>query len=528
MNARSTTGAVGLTAALAIALSACAGSSGSLPGESAGGGSADAVDTTLTLGLSADISTPDPSSAYSGSEMNLVLAAYEGLLKYEAGADTPEIVPSLATEWAVSEDGLTYTFTLREGVTFHDGTPFTSAAVEPSIARMSEVGASGPGYMVAGIASVDTPSDTELVITLDAPNEAFLDFLASPFGLKMISPAALEEHGADEDWFATNDAGTGPYEFASFDPGVKYALSAYDGYWGESGGYETIEFSIVDSTNTIQLQLGSGELDGYIGSANKPLFDALATTEGLETYRYAAMMAPVVFLNPATPAFAEQSTRTALLSGIDWDGIVGSVYGDLATTSTGVFPSTLVDAADNASAVTFDESALAGLAEGALADETIEIGYPSFVPGAQEISDNVAAQLNTVGITAESVGYESSVYWSTVYDPEAAPDISMFSVFPDAAHPEAWARLLYSSEGGLNLFYGSVDGLDALLDEAVATGDRALYADVAQQVSASGYWHTVADLSVSAAFQESVEGAESASYPVLGITFDFTTLSPSS
>lgn len=526
MNPRKSLAAAAITAALALALSACSGSTGSLPGESSG--SSSGADTTLTLGLSSDISTPDPSSAYSGSEMNLVLAAYEGLVKYKTGVDKAEIVPSLATEWSVSDDGLTYTFTLRDGVTFHDGTPLTSAAVQPSVDRAATVGAKGPGYMVDGITDIATPDDSTVVITLGAPNAAFLDYLASPFGLKLISPTALTEHGDDEEWFATHDAGTGPYEYGSFEAGVKYQLTAYPDYWGKAGGYDTIEFSILDSTNTIQLQLGSGELDGYIGSANKPLFDALATTDGLTTTRYPSMMAPVVFLNPAAPGLGDQATRTALIAGIDWDGIVSNVYGDLGTASTGVFPASMLPAEDNVDAITHDDTALQGLTSGALAGQTITLGYPSFVPGAQEVSDSLVAQLNTAGITAESVGYESSAYWSTMYDPEKAPSLTLFSVFPDAAHPDTWARLLYSTSGGLNMFGGEVDGLDALLDKAVATGDTSLYAQVAHDVSASGLWHTLADLTVSAAFQDSVQGAEGASYPILGITLDFTQLSPAS
>ncbi|WP_062135636.1 ABC transporter substrate-binding protein [Demequina aestuarii] len=529
MNPRQTIGAASFVAALTLSLTACAGSGGDLPGETAESGSdATDIDTTLTMALTSDISTPDPSSAYSGSEMNVVLAAYEGLVKYQTGVDTAEIVPSLATEWEVSEDGLTYTFQLREGVTFHDGTPFTSAAVEPSIARMLEEGASGPAYLVDGISSIETPSQYELVVTLDAPNSALLDYLASPFGLKIISPAALEEHGDDAEWFASNDAGTGPFEYGSFNAGTQYELTAYEGYWGELGGYDTIEYTIVDSTNTVQLQLESGELDGYIGSANKILFDGLSEVDGLQTHLYPSMMAPVVFLNPASEFFADSSTRSELLSGIDWDGIVTTVFGDLATASDGVFPASMIDPNVNTSALSFDEAALAGLADGALEGENIEIGYPSFVPGAQDIADNVAAQLNTVGISTESIGLESSAYWSTVFDPAVAPDITLFSAFPDAAHPDTWARLFYSDGGGLNLFSGSIDGLGDLLDEAAKTGDEALYADVTERVSSSGLWLTLADLTVSSAFQDSVEGAADASYPVLGITVDFTTLSPSS
>ncbi len=522
MNSRSTLGAVGMAAALTLALTACSDSSGTLPGESTASGdaSAAAVDTTLTIGLTSDISAPDPSSSYDGAENKFVMAAYEGLVKYQTGVDEPEIVASLATDWEVSDDGLTYTFTLREGVTFHDGSEFTSAAVEPSIERMVTEGESGPAYMITDVVDVETPDDYTVVFTLDEANEAFLDYLASPFGLKMISPTALEEHGDDADWFATNDAGTGPFEYADFDAGVSYSLTSYVGYWGETGGYDTITFSIVDSTNTIQLQLESGELDGYVGSANNVLFEALQDIDSLETYTYTSMMAPVVFLNPGTEAFAEESDRVSFLSGIDWDSIVESVYGDMATTSTGVFPEAMIDASENSSGITFDASELA-----ALEGETIEIGYPTFVPGAQEISDNVAAQLNAAGVSAESVGYESSSYWSTVFDPELAPDVTMFSVFPDAGHPDTWAQLLYASTGGLNFFYPEVDGLDDAIAAAAVSGD---YSEVTDLVASSGYWYTVADLSVSAAFQDDVEGAADASYPILGITLDFTKLSPAS
>lgn len=526
MNPRTYLAAAATAAALALTLSACSSSAGSLPGQSAGTSSA--ADATLRLGLTSDISAPDPSSAYSGPELNLVLGAYEGLVKYQTGVDKATIVPSLATAWTVSPDGLTYTFTLRSGVTFHDGTPLTSAAVKPSVDRSATVGAKGPGYMVAGIKDVATPDDATVVLTLGAPNSAFLDYLASPFGLKLISPAAITAHADDETWFATHDAGTGPYEYGTFQAGVRYELTASPTYWGTAGGYHTVDFSVVDSTNTIQLQLGSGELDGYIGSGNKPLFDALKSAKGLATTQYASMMAPVVFLNPAAPGLGDRATRTALIGGVDWKTIVTNVYGDLATPSAGVFPATMVPAEDNVDAVTADPAALKAVATGALAGQKITIGYPSFVPGAQEISDSLVAQLNTAGITAESVGYESSAYWSTMYDPTKAPSITLFSGFPDAAHPDTWARLFYSTKGGLNMFGGQVDGLDALLDQAVTTGDTSLYAQVSKDVSASGLWHTLADLKVSAAFRDSVQGIDKASYPVLGITLDLTQLSPKS
>ncbi|GMA34701.1 hypothetical protein GCM10025876_09050 [Demequina litorisediminis] len=108
------------------------------------------------------------------------------------------------------------------------------------------------------------------------------------------------------------------------------------------------------------------------------------------------------------------------------------------------------------------------------------------------------------------MGLESGAYWSTVYDPEAAPDITLFTGFPDADHPDTWARLFYYTSGGLNLFGGTTDGLDELIDEAVTTGDESLYGDIAEVVASTGLWHTIADLKVSSAFQKDVTGVEGA------------------
>ncbi|WP_284327542.1 hypothetical protein [Demequina litorisediminis] len=121
------------------------------------------------------------------------------------------------------------------------------------------------------------------------------------------------------------------------------------------------------------------------------MFDALSENADLTTTTYPAVMSPVVFLNPGG-VLAEAETRVSLLEGIDWASIVDAVYGELGTTTTGVFPTGMIADEDNKSVIAYDADALAGVADGALAGESIEIAYPSFVPGAKDISDNVAAQ----------------------------------------------------------------------------------------------------------------------------------------
>ena len=162
------------------------------------GGSGAGKSTTLRLGYYEDIQSPDPDVAYDIPGLALVNNVYEGLVKYETG-DSTTIVPGLATEWTVSPDSLTYTFTLRTGVSFHDGTPFNAAAAKASFERRLGM-KQGAYYMVQDIGSLDASDAQTLVITLIHPTSAFMDYLASPYGVKMTSPTAIKAHTMKDDF----------------------------------------------------------------------------------------------------------------------------------------------------------------------------------------------------------------------------------------------------------------------------------------------------------------------------------------
>jgi peptide/nickel transport system substrate-binding protein len=173
--------AVIATAALIpmLALAACSNGAAAKTGNPA------PTNGVLTVGLLGDIGQPpDPDIYYANNGTAIIINTYEGLVQYKNNVNDVQIAPRLATSWTVSPDKTVYTFTLRKGVTFHDGTPFTSAAVKVAFDRRIAV-KGGAAYMVEGVKSVDTPDDLTAVVTLDAPNSAFLDELASPFGPKM-------------------------------------------------------------------------------------------------------------------------------------------------------------------------------------------------------------------------------------------------------------------------------------------------------------------------------------------------------
>ena len=249
--------ATAAAAAAVLGLAACGSSTGSTQA------SAPPKSHTLSLSFLQDPGNgaADPAIYYAGQGIILQDNIYQGLLQYMGGTATPTIIPDLATSWKASKNNTVYTLTLRHGVVFHDGTPFTSAAVEPSFARDLAVG-QGPSYMPSEVASVTTQGKYGVTITLKSPNPNFPAYLASAYGPRMMSPPGLAAHAGsdhDETYLRTHDLGTGPYELTEARIGSMYQLKAFSGYWGPKPYFTTVNLPVITDSATQQLELGPDE-----------------------------------------------------------------------------------------------------------------------------------------------------------------------------------------------------------------------------------------------------------------------------
>jgi peptide/nickel transport system substrate-binding protein len=482
---------------------------------------------TLHLAYLGDIPAPDPDTAYASPELALVNGAYEGLIAYKSGVPTAQLEPVLATDWKVDSTNTVFTFNLRQGVTFHDGTPFDASAVKASFDRRTAVN-QGPAYMVAGVKSVDAPTDHQVVITLKAPNSAFLAYLASPFGPKMMSPTALKAHSANNgtNYFDTHDAGTGAYEFGTFKKGTSYNLTAYPKYWGAAPKYTAIDFTVVSNISTVQLEIEGGQLDGIIGFGDKQALASYKADSTLNTYEFPSLQTPTLFLNPKSKAFTDQATRVSLLSGLDFPSIASKALGTTGKSTTEVFPPTMIDAAGDQQTIAHSASALSALASGALSGTSLKIGYMAQSPAAQALAENIAAELNTAKISAKTISYPNGTFYSTMADPATAPDMAILSGYPDTAHPDSWARIFYTPGGGLDIFGTDVAGIQAQLDAMLVSGNPAGYSQVAHDVSASGYFYSLATVLGTAVLSKSVTGADKAWNLVVPDLLDLKLLAP--
>lgn len=220
---------------------------------------------TLQYGLIADPATLDPHQTTS-AEVGLVLRQVYDTLIYRHPTNLG-FVPGLALRWTTSADGLTYTFELRQGVTFHDNTPFNAQAVAANIDRILTIGQGGRAYeLLAAFASYEILDEYTLLLRLSEPDAAFLDSL-SQFYLGIASPTALRTYSDLRYQFY--QSGTGPYRFTDFIPGAYVTLERNLAYtWGPvfyqpptTAGVERVQFRYYIQPTTRSNALLNGDVD---------------------------------------------------------------------------------------------------------------------------------------------------------------------------------------------------------------------------------------------------------------------------
>lgn len=460
---RRTAVAVGL---LSVTLAACSGT-----GSDSASGS-DGSDE-LRMAISSEMSTLDPQTVYQYDGNQVLTAAYEGLLSYSSDS-SDEIVPMLAQSYDVSDDGLTYTFHLRDDVTFADGRTMTSADVKASFERLgAEDVASQMSYMVAGVSAYRTPDDTTFVVELSAPNSSFLSLVASPFGPKVIDGDVLKQYADDDamDYLSTHTAGTGPYQLDSMTEGEEYDLVREDDYWGGEPYFATVKVSVISDAATQLLQLEGGDLDVITGQPVTTL-DQYAGNSDYQVISFPTLQKADLHVK-TSGTLADKTLREALRAAIDRDSLVSQVWGDYATVSDQMYPAGMVT--DGTATDTWD-TATADLAAAA-AGKTIALGYLAGHTTDQQAAEALQAQWAAAGIDVELQTVQGNDIYSLSSSLDTAPDLMFETAFPDSTHPDTWARLFWYSDssdgnGSLNYLAGGTTEADRLIDAGAAETDQ--------------------------------------------------------
>ena len=444
-------------------------SANSSKGSTAGADSSAAAATTLRVPFVDDMGVPDPDVFYGAEGLMVTNGVYDSLLQY--GENSTKVMGDVADLPTISPDGLTYTFTLHPGILFHDGTPLDSAAVAASFARRTAVN-QGPSYMLAQVGSVDTPSATTLIVHLKTPVNAFLDYLASPWSPKILSPTAIKTHAIGDDqaqkWLSTHDAGSGPYQLTSFVTGQKYVLTRYDNYWGTKANFREVDISIVGSVETQEIELEKGQLDMITHGLPTQAVADLAKKPGLAVHAYPTTLKNLLFINPNKGAFTSVASRDALEQALDKAALTKSVFGAAATASTQLYPPNELPASSTTSVVAHDPSVLKNMIS-SLPTKAVDIGYDSSDPRNQEVANFLQTTLQQLGFQATDRAIPIAQIFGLSTNLDAAPTILIQTTPPDAAHPDTWARIYMSSSGGANYMLCKNPAADAQLDAGLAS-----------------------------------------------------------
>jgi glutathione transport system substrate-binding protein len=302
-----------------------------------------------------------PAEATGLPDATVIRTMFEGLVGFTDGV----LVTELATDWSANDDATAFTFTLRDGVTFHDGTPFDAQAVKDYydwVMDPDSRGARGRSLLSA-MERVEVLAPDQVRIHLSRPNGAFIYLLATS-NARIASPAAIAAYG---DELSKNPVGTGPFRFVSWDEGQRIVVERNADYWGAPAQVDGIEFLVVNNAATRVAMLQSGEVH-FIESLPPQLVPAIEADPNLEVLSTPANFLRMLQLNTTKEPFGDVRVRQALNYAVDKQQLVNVVFGGNATVMTAPIPETAFGHAQQPAYGYDPERARALLAEAGYAD----------------------------------------------------------------------------------------------------------------------------------------------------------------
>lgn len=485
---------------------------------------------TLTYGMAGNFDKVDPNATTFTRVGRITINVVEPLVwQPEAGA----FEAGLATEWSVNEDATVYTFELREGVAFHDGTPFNAEAVQftfdrivdPATAAQTAISLIGP------YERTEIVNDHEVRIHFSTPYAPFLDSASNPH-LGIISPTAFEQAG-EEAWGMDVLVGTGPFQFVSYAPDSQVVLERNPDYaWapefmGMEGpaNLEEIVYQIVPEPSTRTASLETGETD-IIEEVSGIDFGFLQEMEGIATAALPQSgSGHSLMMNVQTPPMDELAVRRAIQLASDKEGMTLAIWNGLGEAACGPI-SAVTFAFEPATCEMYPydpEQARQVLEEAGWVDtdgdgirerdgERLTLGhyYRAEDAQSQAMADYMTTDLASVGIEVELNGLSRSGYFDAVRAGEHHTQ-NWWDPFTDPAG----MRILFHSEnagGGTNRNNYVDEEMDQLLADGAAASDpeqrREIYSQIQRKVKDEAIMVFYNDPVTLYAYDENLEGAQ--------------------
>ncbi|WP_431246859.1 ABC transporter substrate-binding protein [Leifsonia xyli] len=386
--------AVGVTAALALAGCAGGGSSSSSAGS----------DASIAIGsLYEPVNLDNTAGGGQGVTEALNGNVYEGLFKL---TDDGKVEPLLASTYTASEDGLTYTFTLRDGVKFHSGKALTSADVKRSIERVtSEDSQSARKSQLAVISSIDTPDAKTVKISLKTRS------ISLPYNLSYVWI-----YGPGTSNYKTAEDGTGPYTLGTWKRGSSLSLERWSGYWGNKAKNKAVEFDYFTDASALSNALQTKQVD-IVTSIQSP--DALSTFKDNKAYTISdgkSTTKELLAFNDKVAPFNNVEVRKAVYSAIDTKKLLNSIWGDYGSLIGSMVPPSDPWYEDLTKVNPYDvnlakkELAAAGFANGF----SFTLDTPTYDPH-PAVAEFLKSELAKVGVTVKINSISADEWYTKVF-----------------------------------------------------------------------------------------------------------------
>lgn len=451
----------------------------SASGDAAQGEAADSeYKDTLVFAMNTDVQSMDPQIQNDTTSEQVVKMLYNTLLKFE---DDGTVVGDLAESWSVSEDKLTWTFNLKQGVKFHNGKELTSADVKATFDRAlnAEAGGLRTTEIIKMFTSVEAPDPYTVTITTDAPYGP-MESLMCNMSLGIMDADYIEQYGLDLGTSAEGENGTGPFKVVSWERDQEIVVERFDDYFGTPAKLQTVVYTIIPEAASRVIALETGEVDVIDKPTDEDLARLEADTENFTVLRKPTISQRLFRFGCNDPIISNTKVRQAIVYAIDRQAIIDALF-----TGSG-YPSTAPLAP-----VTFGYSNLGEieqdleLAKSLLAEAGYPDGFDTKIVTTEryqngiELAEIISQQLAEIGINAEIEVWEWSALsasWNGITADEFDQPIFIMGAGPSMRDADGGLRGLYTtSETGLNDrnygFYSNAE-VDALIEQGMQETDQ--------------------------------------------------------
>lgn len=469
--------AFSIAAAVALTVTGCTTSESSDSGDNAGtaGGS-------LVIGVTSDPDTLFPWKATQFQAVNVLQNIYGTLTEFD---EELNVVPGLAESWEASEDGLTVTFKLREGVTFADGSTFGSEDVKFSLESiMKEETAAVAATSLASVTAVDAPDENTVELTLSAPDAAL------PANLAVINMAMLSADDTEES-LSTTPNGTGAFAFDERTASQSITLKKNDAYWGDTALLDSVEFRVIPDGSSIVSAMQAGNVQ--LAVFDDAVVAQTAATGDIVVEETPQLSYHALQLNATRGDLTDVNVRLALQCAIDRQEVLdtaalgeGEVTGPITSPAYRSDPSARpCPERDLDKAAEY--LAKAGKSDGVTIETIVSQGeYSTSVNEAQ----NLKAQAAEAGITLDIEVLESGAFVDRWIAADFDAAVALNGGRPD---PDGMYGRYFTSDGNLNQVAGySSPELDALFAEGKQSSDpderKAIYEQVSNHLEDNAAW----------------------------------------